>query len=263
MVPSNIQIARADLARDVSFGRLLHATIPATWPPATVADALAWFVSNHEHAPDDAAWMNWYAIATGARSDTLIGSIGFFGPPTAGSVEIGYAVLPELASARRAQAATGIEFPLVEAPAEQVPLPDGAFDLAVSEYGASLWAEPALWLPEAARLLRPTGRLVFLTNSTLAYLCSPDEGTIIETLQRPQFGMYRMRFPGEEGTEYHLSHGEWIRRLHANGFEIEDLQELQAPPDAERHVYYDYVTPDWGRRWPAEEMWVARKRPAR
>src|SRR5437899_3332539 len=42
----------------------------------------------------------------------------------------------QLASARRMQAETGIEFPLVQAPAERVPLPDASFDLAISEYGA-------------------------------------------------------------------------------------------------------------------------------
>jgi SAM-dependent methyltransferase len=166
----------------------------------------------------------------------------------------------QLATARRMQAAGGPTFPLVEAPAERVPLPDAAFDLALSEYGASLWADPALWVPEAARLLRPNGRLVFLTNSVLAYLCSPDVGLILETLQRPQFGMYRIQWPGEDGTEFHLSHGDWIRVLRASGFEVEDLIELQAPPDATTHPYYDYVTADWARRWPAEEIWVARKR---
>ncbi len=165
----------------------------------------------------------------------------------------------QLASARRAQAATGIDFPLIEAPGEQVPLPDEAFDLVVSEYGASLWADPALWVPEAARLLRPGGRLVFLTNSTLSYLCSPDEGLIGEALTRPQFGMYRISWPSEDGTEYHLQHGDWIRLLRGNGFEVEDLIEIQAPEGAESPVYYDYVTAEWGRRWPAEEMWLARK----
>jgi len=24
--------------------------------------------------------------------------------------------------------------------------------------------------------------------------------------------------------------------------------------------YYDFVSADWARRWPAEEIWVARKR---
>jgi ubiquinone/menaquinone biosynthesis C-methylase UbiE len=60
----------------------------------------------------------------------------------------------QLATARRMQEKTGITFPLVEAPAERVPLPDASFDLAISEFGASLWADPHRWIREAARLLR-------------------------------------------------------------------------------------------------------------
>ena len=166
----------------------------------------------------------------------------------------------QLATARRMQAAGGPVFPLVEAPAERVPLPDASFDLAFSEYGASLWADPAMWIPEAARLLRPNGRLVFLTNSTIAFLCFPDVGNVTETLQRDQFGMYRHQWPDSPGTEYHLSHGDWIRLLRANGFEIEDLIELQPPADAATPEYYDEVPVEWARRWPAEEIWVARRR---
>jgi SAM-dependent methyltransferase len=166
----------------------------------------------------------------------------------------------QLATARRMQAETGIEFPLVEAPGEQVPLPDEAFDLAVSEYGASLWAVPERWLAEAGRLLRPGGRLVFLVNSPLVILCSPDTGTAEETLQRPQFGMYRFEWPGEVGVEYVLPHGHWLRLLRDNGFEVEALHELRAPEDRVTHTYYDYVTVEWARNWPAEDLWVARKR---
>lgn len=166
----------------------------------------------------------------------------------------------QLDTARRMQQETGIVFPLIEAPGERVPLPDASFDLAVSEYGASIWADPYLWVPEAARLLRPGGRLVFLRNSTLAILCAPDTGQLEERLHRPQFGMYRFEWPDDVGVEFHLAHGDWIRLLRANGFTIEDLIELQAPVDAEQHRFYDFVTPEWARQWPAEEIWVARKR---
>lgn len=166
----------------------------------------------------------------------------------------------QLATARRLQAETGIVFPLVEAPGERVPLPDASFDLAVSEYGASIWADPYLWVPEAARLLRPGGRLIFLRNSTLVILCSPDTGQVDERLHRSQFGMYRFEWPDEVGVEFHLAHGDWIRLLRGSGFTVEDLIELQAPADADRHVFYDFVTPEWARQWPAEEIWVARKR---
>jgi SAM-dependent methyltransferase len=167
----------------------------------------------------------------------------------------------QLETARRMMDLTGIRFPLVEAPAERVPLPDASFDLAVSEFGASLYADPQMWIPEASRLLRPGGRLVFLTNSFLAYLCVIDEpsGGTSETLQRPQFGAYRHRWAGEEGSEYHLSHGGWIDLLRASGFEIERLIELQAPPGAQRHEFYDYVTPEWASNWPHEEIWVSRR----
>ena len=165
----------------------------------------------------------------------------------------------QLATARRMMEKTGVTFPLVEAPGERVPLPDASFDLAFSEFGASLWADPALWIPEAARLLRPGGRLVFLTNSFISYLCAPEEGRIGETLLRPQRGAYRMQWPGETGIEYHLSHGDWITLLRASGFEIERLIELFAPEGAQQHEYYDYVTPEWASKWPAEEIWVARR----
>jgi SAM-dependent methyltransferase len=165
----------------------------------------------------------------------------------------------QLETARRMMRETGIEFPLVQAPGESVPLPDASFDLAISEYGACLWADPYAWVPEAARLLRPSGRLIFLTNSNISQLCAPDDGKLGTALLRPLFGMFRMEWPGELGVEFHLPHGEWIRLLRANGFEIEALHELQAPEDAQDPVYYDYVTPEWARQWPSEEIWVARK----
>ncbi|MDQ3669694.1 MAG: hypothetical protein M3377_05365 [Actinomycetota bacterium] len=35
--------------------------------------------------------------------------------------------------------------------------------------------------------------------------------------------------------------------------------EPRAPDEAVTHAYYDFVTADWARRWPAEEIWQARK----
>ena len=67
-----------------------------------------------------------------------------------GARPVGVDVTPaQLATARRCQAEFGLEFPLVEASAEDVPLPSESFDLAVSEYGASIWCDPHLWIPEA------------------------------------------------------------------------------------------------------------------
>lgn len=177
-----------------------------------------------------------------------------------GARPVGVDVTPaQLQSARALQQEFGLEFPLVEADGAETGLPDACADLVVSEYGVSIWVDPYRWVPEAARLLRPGGELVFLRNSTLVVLCSPDEGVAQESLQRPQFGMHRFEWP-DGGVEFHLGHGDWIRLLRAEGFEILDLQELQAPPDARTHPLYDFVSADWAKRWPSEEIWRARKR---
>ena len=66
--------------------------------------------------------------------------------------------------------------------------------------------------------------------------------------------MYRFQWPNG-GVAYHLSHGEWIRLSARNGFEILDLIEVQVPASAQTHEHYDYATAEWGRKWPAEEIW--------
>lgn len=166
----------------------------------------------------------------------------------------------QLETARRMQKEFGLEFPLVEAGGEDVPLPDASFDLVVSEHGAATWADPGLWIAEAARLLRPGGRLVFLHSTPLAAMCFPDVGDITTELQRPYFGMRRFEWPESVGVEFQLPHGEWIDVLRTNGFEIERLVELQAPAEAQQHEYYSDFDPEWARKWPVEEIWVARKK---
>jgi SAM-dependent methyltransferase len=175
-----------------------------------------------------------------------------------GARPVGIDVTPEqLATARAMQAEHGLEFPLIEASAEAVPLPDASFDLAFSEYGASLWCEPEAWLAEAARLLRPGGRLVFLTNHVLVLLTTPaDEGPSTERLERPQFGMRRFEWQ-EGGVEFHLPHGEMIRVLGEAGFAVESLHELQAPEGASS-AHFLFINPEWARKWPYEEVWSAR-----
>jgi SAM-dependent methyltransferase len=167
----------------------------------------------------------------------------------------------QLETARRMMRETGIEFDLVQAPGESVPLPDASFDLALSEHGAAIWADPYTWIPEAARLLRSGGRLVLLHPTPLAHLCFPDVGPITTELQRPYFGLGRVEWPGEnEGVEYQLTHGDWIALLRDSGFEIERLVELRAPADAITHPFYSDVPVEWAQKWPGEEIWIARKR---
>lgn len=176
-----------------------------------------------------------------------------------GARPVGVDVTPaQLATARRCQQDFGLPFPLIEASAEDVPLPDDSFDLAISEYGACVWCEPRSWVSEAARLLRPGGRLAFLTNSVQVTLCAPEAGGHAgERLLRPQRGLSRVEWPGG-GVEFHPSHGDWIRILRASGFGIETLHELYAGDDATTPDYYDIATAEWARQWPVEDLWIAR-----
>jgi SAM-dependent methyltransferase len=176
-----------------------------------------------------------------------------------GGRPVGIDITPaQLETARRLQEETGIEFPLLEANAEDVPLPGASFDVALSEYGASIWCDPHRWIPEAARLLRPGGQLVFLRGSTLATLCAALDGWH-ETLQRPQRGLNRMDWPDDGTTEFHLPLGEIFALLTTTGFDVLEIKELYAPEDAQKAEYY-HSDPEWAKRWPWEELWRARKR---
>ncbi|HEU4726714.1 MAG TPA: class I SAM-dependent methyltransferase [Kofleriaceae bacterium] len=166
----------------------------------------------------------------------------------------------QLATAGRLQAAHRLAFPLHLGNAEATPFPDGSFDFAISEYGAAIWCDPYRWIPEAARLLRPGGQLVFLGNSNLMMLAmpEPEDEAATARLLRPQRAMHRFEWPESSGVEFHISHGEWIRLLRRSGFEVEDLIEIYPPEGATSG--YPFVDHAWASAWPSEEVWKARKR---
>jgi SAM-dependent methyltransferase len=173
---------------------------------------------------------------------------------------VGVDVTPaQLETARRMNEEFGLGLEFLLENAEHTSLPDKSFDLVFSEYGASIWCDPAKWIPEAARLLRPGGELFFVRGSTLSLLCMPDEGQVGEQLIRPQKGLYRLEwYDDEPGVEFHPGTSEMFRILRENGFELLDFRELFAPADAADHEYYDTVPADWAKRWPDEEIWRLR-----
>ena len=167
----------------------------------------------------------------------------------------------QLATARRLQRQHQLEFQLLHGNAEAMPFADGSFDFAISEYGACLWADPERWVAEAARVLRPGGRLVFLTNAFLMALCVPDEANVTATdrLQRPARGLCRQHYADDHGVEFHLSAGDWIRLVRRAGFDVDDLIDVYAPATG-RFSQHSFVTREWARQWPSEEVWKLRRR---
>ena len=163
----------------------------------------------------------------------------------------------QLEHARKAMSDAGVDFPLVYASAESVPLPDDSFDIVFCDHGAFTFADPLRVVPEAARLLRPGVLLAFSRSSPFATVCEGEDESVHPVLRRDYFGLHELDY-GEVVT-YELPYGEWIRLFRANGLDVEDLIEPRPAEDA-TSTYWDEVERDWARRWPSESIWKARKR---
>ena len=165
---------------------------------------------------------------------------------------------PQLEHARRAMAEAGVDFPLIEASAEDAPLEDESVDLVFCDHGAFNFADPRRLVPECARLLRPGGLLAFSMPSPILDIFWDEQHAKVDELPQNDYFELR-RFEDDEGVNFQLPSGEWIRLFRANGLGVDDLIELRPPPDAE--TSYDLVSLEWARRLPAEHIWKARKQP--
>jgi SAM-dependent methyltransferase len=164
----------------------------------------------------------------------------------------------QLEHARRLMLDAGVDFPLLHANAEAVPLADGAFDLIFCDHGAMSFCDPYRTIPEAARLLRTGGRFIFNMATPFVDLTYNDaEKQSTNVLERDYFGLHRVE--DADSVSFNLQYGEWIRAFREHGLDVEALVELR-PPGGARSTYSDYVQLEWARRWPAENIWKTRKR---
>jgi len=151
----------------------------------------------------------------------------------------------------------GVDFPLVNASAEAVPLADRTFDIVFCDHGAMTYADPYLTVPEVARLLRTGGLFAFNHHSPIETICWPlDAAKVGDRLALDYFGMHRI--DDGEDVFYQLPYGEWIRLFRANGFVVEDLIELRPLPGF-TSTFLDADQLAWARRWPAESIWRLRR----
>jgi SAM-dependent methyltransferase len=146
---------------------------------------------------------------------------------------------------------------LLEANAERLPFRSSRFDLAFCDWGAFFFADPARTIPEAARVLRSGGQLVFATGHPLrAVVQSRRSGSMLRRLTYDYFGLGGVRMV--DGIEFYRTFGDWIELFRSHGLRVERLLEPRAPA-GRRSGYLSAKDQRWGGRWPLEVIWVLRK----
>lgn len=163
----------------------------------------------------------------------------------------------QLAHARRLLSAAGVDFPLIEASAEAVPLPDASFDIVFCDWGAMTFCDPLRAVPEAARLLRQGGLFAFACATPLQVICTDFQTDHLERhLVNDYFGLMRLEW--SDSVEFQLPYGEWVRLFRRNNLLIEDLIETRPLPGM-TSTYRSEEENEWARHWPMENIWKLRK----
>jgi SAM-dependent methyltransferase len=163
----------------------------------------------------------------------------------------------QLAHAKRNARNVHSKVRLVRGNAEQLPFAYASFEIVFCDWGAMTFCDPRRTVPEAARVLRPGGRLVFATSSPFRNLAENRIGFRIgRKLLYDYFDLYRIEHENE--VNFNLPYGEWIRLFTQNGFAVESLTETQPGP-RDRSNYLPPTEERWARHWPMESIWQVRK----
>lgn len=97
IVPATPALTKAALEGPRALGAGLAASVPPTWPPDYLDEpALRFTLDRLEEAPEHAHWwMHFVLRKRGGGDRTLIGSAGYKGPPSDGTVEVGYGIVSD------------------------------------------------------------------------------------------------------------------------------------------------------------------------
>jgi SAM-dependent methyltransferase len=139
-----------------------------------------------------------------------------------------------LRHARENNAETGIDVPLVQASADQLPFRTGTFDAACSAFGAVPFvANVQEVFSEVARVLKPGAKWVFAVNHPMRWIFPDDPGPLGLTVTQSYFDRTPYVEVDGEGratyVEHHRTLGDYVRALTNTGFTIEDLVEPEWP----------------------------------
>ncbi len=162
-----------------------------------------------------------------------------------------------LEQARVEMARAGVDFPLLQASAEAVPLPSERFDIVFCDWGAVTFTDPYRTVPEVTRLLRPGGLFAFSNSSPFRSLCqNRTSDRMSSRLVYDYYDLHRIAYPDE--VNFNLPYGEWIRLFREHCLAVEDLIELRPAPGT-RTTYLNANEVEWARHWPMEALWRVRK----
>ncbi len=165
----------------------------------------------------------------------------------------------QLAHARRYARDHAAPVSLVCGDAGRLPFAAASFDIAYSDHGGIGWGDPRLVIPEVGRVLRSGGRLVWAGMAPLHAVCWNDTENRLDDRLHHEYAEVR-HWSGPNGTGgVHLSHGEAVRVLVGAGFVIENLIEVRAPSGDARTTWAHLAPIEWARRWPVDDIWVARR----
>jgi SAM-dependent methyltransferase len=150
-------------------------------------------------------------------------------------------------------AEASVDFPLIHASAEQVPLPDAGFDIVFCDHGAMTFADPVSEPSRrSARLLRPGGLFAFNHHSPirvdlLAAGCR--RGRMI-ALGLDYFGLHHVD-DGDGHLVTNCPTAEWIRLFPRQWLRRRGPHRAAGPRPNATSSYRSPSELAWARRWPA------------
>ena len=157
---------------------------------------------------------------------------------------------------------TGIDIPLIQASAEDLPLATGSMDAACSAFGAIPFVSALeTAFAEVHRVLRPGGRWVFAVTHPMRWIFSDDPGPNGLTATQPYFDRTPYVEVDAEGratyVEYHRTLGDYVRAFAATGFVLDDLLEPEWPAGHTRQ--WGQWSPLRGKLFPGTAIFVTHR----
>ena len=168
-----------------------------------------------------------------------------------------------LRHARESNASSGIQVPLVQASADQLPFQTSTFDAACSAFGAVPFvADVGEIFSEVARVLRPGASWVFAVNHPMRWIFPDDPGPLGLTVTQSYFDRTPYVEVDGEGhatyVEHHRTLGDYVRALTATGFILEELVEPEWPAGHTR--IWGQWSPLRGKLFPGTAIFRTRRR---